>query len=284
MRTRKIAVLIDGGFFIKRLPKLVRPDQCATPEAVARAASALCKRHVRKLTGEKGDPAKSRWLDHVYRLFYYDAAPHTALESNPLTHEQIHYSRLPGTEFRTKLFSELRRNRKFALRLGKLSSHDGWKLKNERLLKRMLKTKEWLSIFDAALSGQPLPTLTSPELLKLEKVRDFWQTLAPTDLKLDLRQKGVDMRIGVDISTLTLKKQVDTIILVTGDSDFVPAAKVARREGVEFLLDPMWQQVNDDLLEHVDGIVSGFSRSGTSTIDEDLDVSASPADIAPPAL
>lgn len=68
------------------------------------------------------------------------------------------------------------------------------------------------------------------------------------------------MRIGLDITTMTLKRQVDTIVLVTGDSDFIPAAKVARREGVEFILDPMWQSVEDDLLEHVDGV--------TSTLDE----------------
>jgi len=63
------------------------------------------------------------------------------------------------------------------------------------------------------------------------------------------------------------RKTVDTPILVTGDSDFVPAAKLARREGVEFLLDPMWQSVSADLNEHVDGIVSSFptpQQPGTS--------------------
>lgn len=68
------------------------------------------------------------------------------------------------------------------------------------------------------------------------------------------------MRIGLDIASMTLKRQVDTLILVTGDSDFVPAAKLARREGVEFLLDPMWQQVSDELSEHVDGVASVFPR------------------------
>lgn len=68
------------------------------------------------------------------------------------------------------------------------------------------------------------------------------------------------MRIGLDIASMTLKRQVDTLILVTGDSDFVPAAKLARREGVEFLLDPMWQQVSEELNEHVDGVVSVFPK------------------------
>jgi len=70
----------------------------------------------------------------------------------------------------------------------------------------------------------------------------------------------VDIRIGLDITTLTLKQQVDTIILVSGDSDFVPAAKLVRREGIEFILDPLWQQVNADLFEHIDDLQSGLER------------------------
>ncbi|MCD7742207.1 MAG: NYN domain-containing protein [Ruminococcus sp.] len=75
-------------------------------------------------------------------------------------------------------------------------------------------------------------------------------------LSLNIEQKGVDMRIGVDISSLAFKKQVDQIILVSGDSDFVPAAKQARREGIDFLLCPMGNPVKDDLHEHIDGNIS----------------------------
>ncbi len=49
---------------------------------------------------------------------------------------------------------------------------------------------------------------------------------------------------------------------VAGDSDFVPAAKLARREGIEFILDPLWQQVNADLFEHIDGLQSGLKKPG----------------------
>ena len=68
------------------------------------------------------------------------------------------------------------------------------------------------------------------------------------------------MRLALDIASITLKKQADTLILVTGDSDFVPAAKLARREGVRVILDPLWQSVSDDLFEHIDGLTSGFYR------------------------
>ena len=64
------------------------------------------------------------------------------------------------------------------------------------------------------------------------------------------------MKLGTDIASMTLKNQVDQIILIAGDSDFVPAAKLARREGVDFILDPMGQKINEDLNEHIDGIRS----------------------------
>jgi len=70
----------------------------------------------------------------------------------------------------------------------------------------------------------------------------------------------VDMRIGLDIAAMAFKKQVDQIILVAGDSDFVPAAKLARREGIDFILDPMWSSIRDDLHEHIDGLRSVFDR------------------------
>ena len=77
------------------------------------------------------------------------------------------------------------------------------------------------------------------------------------------------MRIGLDIATITLKKQANVIVLVAGDSDFVPAAKLARREGVTFILDPLWQTVSADLSEHIDGMTSGFFRP--SKIDQSVD-------------
>ena len=64
------------------------------------------------------------------------------------------------------------------------------------------------------------------------------------------------MRIGLDISSLTFKKQVNKIVLIAGDADFVPAAKLARREGIDFVLDPMWLRIPNELNEHIDGLRS----------------------------
>lgn len=84
--------------------------------------------------------------------------------------------------------------------------------------------------------------------------------LTEADFVFTAQQKGVDMRIGIDIASMTYKKQVDQIILIAGDSDFVPAAKMARREGIDFILDPMWADIKDDLFEHIDGLRSMWKK------------------------
>lgn len=66
------------------------------------------------------------------------------------------------------------------------------------------------------------------------------------------------MRIGVDITSVTLKNQANRIVLIAGDADFVPASKLARREGADFILDPMHQAIPDDLFEHIDGLWNAF--------------------------
>ena len=82
--------------------------------------------------------------------------------------------------------------------------------------------------------------------------------LEENDVILINKQKGVDMRIGIDIALLAYKHLVDRIVLIAGDSDFVPASKLARREGIDFILDPMWAPIKPDLFEHIDGLKSVF--------------------------
>jgi len=99
-----------------------------------------------------------------------------------------------------------------------------------------------------------------------KKTIDFKQSkieiadLTENDVEFELQQKGIDIKIGVDIAQLTLKKFVNIIILISRDSDFVPAAKLARREGLDFILDPMWNNINPDLFEHIDGLQIKMKR------------------------
>jgi uncharacterized LabA/DUF88 family protein len=75
------------------------------------------------------------------------------------------------------------------------------------------------------------------------------------DLVPNVQQKGVDLRIGLDIARLSLRQLVEVIVVVTGDSDMIPAFKFARREGVRVYLDHLGHGVKRDLKAHTDLVI-----------------------------
>ncbi len=168
-------------------------------------------------------------LSHVvdqelYRIFYYDCPPLMKKAHNPITNKVIDFSKTTTAVMRLALFDQLRRKRKMALRLGYLPEKQAqWKIKEDRL--------------KDLVTG------------KIER-----SDLLETDVYYHAPQKGVDMKIGVDISSLAFQKHVKRIVLIAGDGDFVPAAKLARRMGIDFILNPMYQNISADLYEHIDGI------------------------------
>ena len=60
--------------------------------------------------------------------------------------------------------------------------------------------------------------------------------LTDDDFEADFEQKGVDMRIGLDMANFAADRTVDRIILVTGDTDCVPAMKNCRIRGLQVVL------------------------------------------------
>lgn len=76
------------------------------------------------------------------------------------------------------------------------------------------------------------------------------------DFHPDLKQKRVDIKIGLDVAWLSSKSIVDRIVLVTGDSDFIPAMKFARREGVQVILVTLDHHVKNDMRVHADEVRS----------------------------
>jgi len=260
MSDARIAILIDGGFFLRRLPKLVAPNRCESPGKIVACIRHLCRSHVKNLTGSN----ESRWHQHVYRIFFYDAAPYDGKAHHPIDNRAIDFARSDVAQQRLALFELLRQQRKVALRLGKVTRERDWTI-SPRLTKRLLRTRRWVEALEGLAvpseSAEPVSLNLTPDRARgLVEMRELWKSIDGGAVSLGLRQKGVDMRIGVDIASIALKRQADTIVLVAGDSDFVPAAKLARREGMEFILDPLWQQVNDDLHEHIDGLHSGLSK------------------------
>jgi uncharacterized LabA/DUF88 family protein len=49
----------------------------------------------------------------------------------------------------------------------------------------------------------------------------------------NFEQKGVDMRIGLDIAMIAAERRIDRIILVTADTDLIPAMKHARKANLQ---------------------------------------------------
>ena len=75
-----------------------------------------------------------------------------------------------------------------------------------------------------------------------------------TDVRPLIQQKAVDMKMGIDIALIATKKIADLLIIIAGDSDIVPALKLARREGMQVCLDPLRNPIRPELSEHVDFI------------------------------
>lgn len=49
--------------------------------------------------------------------------------------------------------------------------------------------------------------------------------LTDADFAPIFEQKGVDMRIGLDIATFAERRSVERVLLVSGDTDMIPAMK-----------------------------------------------------------
>ena len=153
----------------------------------------------------------------VFRIYFYDAPPFEGRATNPIDGSILNFSATPQASQNQALLQSLELQPNFAVRRGVLGL-TGWKLGKYAI---------------RALSRQP-------------------RQIVARDLVPDMGQKGVDMRIGLDIAWLSLKRIIDAVVLVTGDSDFVPAMKFARREGIRVYLEAMLHPIKRELKVHAD--------------------------------
>ncbi len=168
----KTAILVDGGFYRKRAAHLWGKK---TAEERAKELSAYCHAHMQDRDGNA-----SREL---YRIFYYDCKPIGRRSIyHPLTKRNVDLDKSETYTWTLTFLEELKKRRKFALRLGELSNQACYNLRPDVTKKLLAGTR----------------TLDS---------------LTEEDFMFVAQQKGVDMRIGIDISSLAFKKQVDQIIL-----------------------------------------------------------------------
>ena len=153
---------------------------------------------------------------NLHRVYWYDAPPLDSRVEKPLQGGKVNFGATSLARINAELLAALCEIPYVSIRRGDLVFR-GWKVRQGRL-----PAKE--------------PSVT----------------LGAHDLEPNIHQKGVDMRLGLDIAALTLKRHADVFVLVAGDSDFVPAMKFARREGAQVFLVTLGHSVRTDMLEHSD--------------------------------
>jgi uncharacterized LabA/DUF88 family protein len=149
-----------------------------------------------------------------YRVYFYDCKPCAGKTSFPISHAPYDFEANPQYAKGMELIEEIKMLPFFAVREGMLS-FTGWTLK------------------PAYYGTAPLTD----------------NCFAP-----NLKQKGVDIKIGLDVAWVSFNRIARNVLLVTGDSDFVPVIKTARRNGVFVYLFTLGHNVKKELLENVDVI------------------------------
>ncbi|HEX7050471.1 MAG TPA: NYN domain-containing protein [Longimicrobiales bacterium] len=198
---KRVAVLLDGGFVLRKLYPLVGRRMPTADEVCDFAHRCI----------HNADEA-------LFRIYFYHCRPCEGTETHPLTRAAIDFAQSRTAAAMGAFLREIALKDHVAFRAGELS-FDGWEIARK-------------AAKDLIATGR---------------------AVAPADVVPDLKQKRVDMKIGLDVAWLASKRIVDRILLVTGDSDFVPAMKFARREGVQVALVTLGhRQVKHDLVVHAD--------------------------------
>lgn len=159
----------------------------------------------------------------LLRIYYYDAHPSDDTVERPISKQPWNLAATPRYREAQSLHDKLVMKPNVALRMGEVRlAPNNWKLTPK----------------------------AARDLMKNPRA------LTDGDFLLDIGQKGVDMRIGLDMARLALREMVRAIVVVTGDADFIPACKFVRREGVKVILDTMGHKsARPDLKAHADIVI-----------------------------
>jgi uncharacterized LabA/DUF88 family protein len=153
----------------------------------------------------------------LLRVYFYHARPASGLIVNPLDKAETSLASTAVFTNHERLIDTLELKPNFAVRLGETVIND-WRLGSQAM---------------ASLLRKPRP-------------------IEARDLVPNISQKGVDLRIGMDMARLALRSNVSTIVVVSGDSDLIPAFKFVRREGLRLVLETLGHGVKRELKAHAD--------------------------------
>src|SRR3990172_9940541 len=158
----------------------------------------------------------------LLRMYFYHAPPAVEVLINPIDRAKLSLANSQVYRENKSLIDKLELKADFALRLGEVSINREW-IVREKALKDIVNNPRYIQA---------------------------------SDIKPDINQKGVDLRIGLDIARIALKQLVGILVVATGDSDLIHAFKFARREGIRVYLETMGHGVKRELKVHADLILS----------------------------
>ena len=210
------AILIDGPFFVKRVRQIFPQSVHFDGKAMADLVWRLSAAHL----FERNQPKR-----HLFRIFFYDSPCCDQKITLPVSKTAIEISKTKEGQFKNAFHRQLQRKRKLTLRLGEPLEVSGWRLRDDvqnDLLQKNLIVEE-LEDSDFLPAGIP---------------------------------RGLELRMGVDLASLSYKRQVQQVVLMTGDGFFSAASELVRHEGIDIVLDPMWQNIPEEMFAHIDGLRS----------------------------
>jgi hypothetical protein len=159
----------------------------------------------------------------LLRVLYYDAPPLDGLERTPVGGTVVHFSSTPQAQHGTRLIDSLAGCEPYAVKLGE-ARMDGWQL-TPRTVRDLIRTP---------------------------------RALTDADFRPVIEQRGVHMRIGLDIAWIATRRIADSLVVVTADTDFVPALEFARREGLSVVLATLGRKPHNSLRAHSDYVIDEF--------------------------
>ena len=152
--------------------------------------------------------------NHLVRIYFYHAYPSTQVLTNPIDGSKLKLGKTNEYKNQMALINGLEKENYVSLRMGEVAIRN-WKIKKDLI---------------ATAGG----------------------ALKRNDVAPDVQQKGVDLRIRLDIARISLNRSADKIVVATGDSDIMPCFKFARREGLQVFLAAMGHSVKKSMIVHSD--------------------------------
>lgn len=217
----KTAIFIDTAFLIQRLRQYLPQDEHYHAQKIAESAINLALKHTQY--------HQNSISDELYRIYFYDCPPIDKKVHKPISRELLDLSKTKEAIFRRELHQLLQKQPKTLLRLGELSvGQDIWRLKTGVAKDLLWGKRQWYDLTDG-------------------------------EFVLDLHQKGVGIQMGADLMSLTLKKQVDKVVIVSNDDEFTLVADSVRYEGVHLVLDSMHKTVHESVFGHIDELWTTFT-------------------------